>query len=594
MSYILFPAIFALSSIVLLMTGAGAPYLRKLEDLSFFMGGQWFFNHCMSVPAGFIDWIASFLTQFFYYPWLGATIFTAALIGLWALTSATFRLPRNLSPAAIVPSAMMLLFALMPGYLIYMSKTPGFIWSGVIGFSFSIAATAVFRASRRPLVRAIIIIICTFTYPLFGFYSLLGAGLCAVDEICNRQRRIWWIAITGVALAVVIPQLYFYLFESHAMLSHIYTAGIPRMAADFQPLMLTYWITIGTLIFMSALFHSGRKTTQPKSAGYISAAIFAISVISIFVCRFRDANFETMVAMDIAISDGDNSAAIRKARELKEEPTRAVEMLTHAALFHRGDAPDSMFTFPQGAAEYASPYPFLALRLSSAHSLNYLFGRLNDCYRWCMEDMVEYGYKTEYLRYMSKCALMNGEYNLARRYLRMISGSMFHSGEAEKYLRYADNPELIGNDPEMASIKPLTAYDSQLGGDSGLIEHYISSNVAALAGGPPALVELSLQFNMKQKDIAEFWPRFMLYARTHDRLPVHYQEAALLFSALENEVDWHRFAIDPEIAERFERFMTMARQNSNYSEEYNRKAFHKDFSDTYWFYYFFINDLKTT
>lgn len=40
MSYILFPAIFALSSIVLLMTGAGAPYLRKLEDLSFFMGGR--------------------------------------------------------------------------------------------------------------------------------------------------------------------------------------------------------------------------------------------------------------------------------------------------------------------------------------------------------------------------------------------------------------------------------------------------------------------------------------------------------------------------------------------------------------------------
>ena len=120
------------------------------------------------------------------------------------------------------------------------------------------------------------------------------------------------------------------------------------------------------------------------------------------------------------------------------------------------------------------------------------------------------------------------------------------------------------------------------------------AEIQALAGGPPALVELSLQFNMKQKDIAEFWPRFMLYARTHDRLPVHYQEAALLFSALENEVDWHRFAIDPEIAERFERFMTMARQNSNYSEEYNRKAFHKDFSDTYWFYYFFINDLKTT
>ena len=255
------------------------------------------------------------------------------------------------------------------------------------------------------------------------------------------------------------------------MLSHIYTAGIPRMAARLSTLnayILDY--NRHTDIYVRIVPQRKKSDSTKIRRIYFSCHICHIRHIDICMpvprCQFRNHG-----------SHGYSHLRWRqlrrhqKGKRTQRGTTRAVEMLTHAALFHRGDAPDSLFTFPQGAAEYASPYPFLALRLSSARSLNYLFGRLNDCYRWCMEDMVEYGYKTEYLRYMSKCALMNGEYNLARRYLRMISGSMFHSGEAEKYLRYADNPELIGNDPEMASIKPLTAYDSQLGGDSGLIEH---------------------------------------------------------------------------------------------------------------------------
>ncbi len=114
-----------------------------------------------------------------------------------------------------------------------------------------------------------------------------------------------------------------------------------------------------------------------------------------------------------------------------------------------------------------------------------------------------------------------------------------------------------------------------------------------MEGGPRELVELSLQFNLVRKDIAGFWPRFMLYARTHDRLPRHYQEAAVLFSALEQQVDWRRFDIDPEVVRSFGAFMEMARRNSRFGDEANREAFKPVFGDTYWYYYFFIKDLKT-
>lgn len=85
----------------------------------------------------------------------------------------------------------------------------------------------------------------------------------------------------------------------------------------------------------------------------------------------------------------------------------------------------------------------------------------------------------------------------------------------------------------------------------------------------------------------------MLYARHHERLPRHYQEAAVLFSELEHKVDWRQFNIDQVTANRFARFMDMAQRYARYSNEANRETFAPEFGDTYWYYYFFVNDLKT-
>ncbi|MDE6120959.1 MAG: hypothetical protein K2F63_04140, partial [Muribaculaceae bacterium] len=216
-----------------------------------------------------------------------------------------------------------------------------------------------------------------------------------------------------------------------------------------------------------------------------------------------------------------------------------------------------------------------------------------DCYRWCMEDMVEYGPKVEYLKYMSRCAILNGEYPLARRYLRMLSRTLYHKDWARKYMAMTYDPALAEKDPELAYVRKLNAFNNHIGGDGSLIETYISTNLAALEGGPPELVEMSLQFNLVRKDINGFWPRFILYARTHERLPVHYQEAALLFSALEHKVDCSQFRIDPEVAREFNLFMEMAQKNAHLSEEHNRHVF-GPFGKTYWYYYFFTKGLKTT
>ena len=57
--------------------------------------------------------------------------------------------------------------------------------------------------------------------------------------------------------------------------------------------------------------------------------------------------------------------------------------------------------------------------------VNYHIGKLNDSYRWCMEYMVEYGMRNFYIKYMTKCALLNEEYALAEKYLNILSGNFF-------------------------------------------------------------------------------------------------------------------------------------------------------------------------
>jgi len=45
----------------------------------------------------------------------------------------------------------------------------------------------------------------------------------------------------------------------------------------------------------------------------------------------------------------------------------------------------------------------------------YHYGKINYCYRWCMEDMMMNGMKIDNLKYFVKSCLLNGEIALAKK-----------------------------------------------------------------------------------------------------------------------------------------------------------------------------------
>jgi hypothetical protein len=297
--------------------------------------------------------------------------------------------------------------------------------------------------------------------------------------------------------------------------------------------------------------------------------------------------------MTKAIENNDWEKVISIGKKQQEKPTRLIIMCYNLALNKLGQAGDRMFAMDNTSVLQDTRRQNLVLMHTGAKPLYFQYGKINFCYRWCMENTVEYGMSVQNLKYMVKCAIMNEEWALAQKYNNVLKQTLFHKGYADKQQKYIDNHQLPAEDAEMKAIRPLMAYQNLPDGDGNKLEMYILNSFAYMEGGTPEIVELSLQCNLILKNIERFWPRFFLYARTHERVPVHYQEAAILYAYLEGKIDASRLPLDREIVDKFNRMVAMSKQYANMPEEYNRKAFKPQFGDTFWYYYFFVKDIKT-
>ena len=159
---------------------------------------------------------------------------------------------------------------------------------------------------------------------------------------------------------------------------------------------------------------------------------------------------------------------------------------------------------------------------------------------------------------------------------------------------------MIAKDREMASILPLYQFEDQLDGDNTLVEIYLLNYFAHTYSdlNTPMFDEASLMCALTLKDIQTFWNCFFRYANSHktDRMPTHYQEAALLYGNLEKTVDISKMPFDKSVKMRFQDFMRFAQKHAVENVERDpeaKKLFYERFGNTFWYFYFFIRDVKS-
>ena len=108
----------------ILLPVMNADYLYTIQDLNVFISGHTFMMETVQYEGGWFCWVARYLTQFFYYPWLGSTILILFWVAIYWVTISMFDIKNKWCFLALVIPAILLYHLLDYGYWIYYAKLP--------------------------------------------------------------------------------------------------------------------------------------------------------------------------------------------------------------------------------------------------------------------------------------------------------------------------------------------------------------------------------------------------------------------------------------------------------------------------------------
>ncbi len=571
------------------------PFLIETAALTPFYMTTSFIADMMSMPCGFVGYIASMMQSCFAMPWLGALLLTLLLVALAESMRRVFKVSAAWSVLCLVPSFMLILNYTEVGYMLWLVKTPALAFTMPLGMLISIGLTATAMVFHKLWIKLVLIVLyATVGYWLFGLFGLLACLFVVLPIITEAIRTRQWkhlsIILGILLLALVLPRVMYGQGLFTMRVQDIYVAGLPDYIWNDAERYLYYPALVAIafcLLLSTTLF------TQKNIVCLIVSLIgMIVAAICLFNYTYRDSNFFDTLEQKQALEQGDYERVLDIARTAETPPTRIQVMLTREALWQTGQAGDKIFAYSDGDTPCNSPRQFQYMRLLCGRLFYYLEGKVNYAYRWCMEDMVEYGRRPDYLCYMVKCALINGEWKLADKYLEALDNTIWYKDFVTKYRTYVTDHSLVSKDKEMAAIKPLLRYNDVLDGDGGMIELFILNSYAYSTGGSREIVERALMNSLIIKNLDNFWYRFMaLLPGWNGHIPVHFQEAALMVAQLQGGVDTSKLPIDNAIRERFAQLVEKSGQNGdNASNAYMLKP---EFGDTYWYYYFFVEGLKT-
>ena len=572
---------------LILLLGPLRPYLVETAALtSFYVDVR--IGDILGDPCGLLLYVAAGLQSCFAVPWLGALLFVSVLVALAYVVRWVFRVSDAWFGLCWVPSFALLVNFTQLGYLIYTIKQSSLAFAEPLGLMITLCLVGFwYRLKDWRWKVAFMLLVPTAGFWLFGFFGVAVVPFLGFCELVKARFKQFDNAsqgrggihfLWGVALCLtgfLLPSILQVVLQRHIdiELGHI-------SFTDDQRVLRIPWVIAFVYTSLFACFRFEGKQHW-KTA--VAAFVFVAAGVMAFHQTYLDTNFLGTLRMKHAAEAGKWEQVLQQAREEKIEPTRAQVSLTRLALFKMGRMGDELFSFPDGSAAYNTPQQNQWLRLMIGPLLYYHYGKTGFAYRWAMEDLVEYGERPAYLRYLLRVARLNGEEALAQRYEHALSRTIFYRQTSE---------DLDLSRVEAAAIRPLMNYTNQLDGDNGLVEFYLLNSFTFSEGGSREMVELSLMDGLITKNITGFWPRFMALLPTwNGHIPVHYQEAALMIAQLQGSAPTSDIPIEPAVGQRFQRLVEVSsRMGDNAS---NALALRSEYGDTFWYYYFFVEGLKT-
>lgn len=445
----------------LLFFGLAYPHhLHYQEQYQLFLFDSSYIWDVIALPGGVADLLGRFSTQFFLYAWVGATIIAILLSVIQLLTLGLANWGR-LYGLSYVPAFLLWIFLLDENALL------GGVWAVVLTLSASLAINKMADGWTRRILTAMFIPL------LFWIAGPVSIVFCIL-QIRRANHFIWNIAtmllfvLMPLVLAHCLPVLDGSLWRG--IHYYRYPTVIPTML----------WMAVLALVILLGVQGVKdecicRYKSHTPNDILLTFASFAVVAVVMAVMVWKNSNFKAEKTMkyDFMACHQQWNRILNTIDE--EKPNNQIGVtVQNLALAKQGTLLNKMFEYNQNGMlgllpdvqrDATSPMP-----TAEAY---YHLGLTNIAQRTvfeAQEAILDFQKSARCFKRLAQTNLINGDYEVARKYLMILKKTLFYSDWANETITLLGNEKAIANHPEYGTLRTFAIKNDFLFSDNATPE----------------------------------------------------------------------------------------------------------------------------
>lgn len=424
-------------------------HLHYQEQYQLFLFDSSYMWDVVALPGGVADLLGRFCTQFFLYAWVGAAIIAVLLSVVQLLTLRLVSWGRFYG-LSYVPAFLLWIFLLDENALL------GGVWAIILTLSASLAIDKMADGWTRRIISVVVI---PLLYWIAGPVSIVFCLL----QIRRANHLVWNIAtvllfiLMPLALAHCLPVLDGSLWRG--IHYHRYPTVLPTML----------WIAVLSLVvFLGVQGVKGvqevkdnclsRDNSRMKSGELLSFVSFALVAVVMGVMVWKNSNFKAEKTMkyDFMACHQQWNRILDTINE--EKPNNQIGVtVQNLALAMRGTLLNKMLEYNQNGMlgllpdvqrDATSPMP----TAEAYYQLGLTYIAQRTVYE-AQEAILDFQKSARCYKRLAQTNLINGDYEVARKYLMALKKTLFYSDWADETLALLGDEKAIAKHPEYGTLR---------------------------------------------------------------------------------------------------------------------------------------------
>ena len=411
--------------------------LTYQEQLQLFLFDGDYFCGRMAEPGGFARYVAEFLVQFYNGVAIGAAIIALLYMLVQRLTWRLMRSVNDHYALSFIPAVM----------LWYAMGDESVMLTYVVALMIAELAALAILTNIDRLGILIRLVLLAILIPLL--YWLIGPMVLLVALLMLP----WTMAVTAViyALALILLSAHFLPFP---MLRVVLGISYYRFPETMPYVLMAIPVVVLLLVLLGRKF----QMIPEDKRQWVFVGEFAVVVIAgvMLVPRGFDAKKYELIEYDYLVRVQNWNGIIAKAEKQMPDLPMSVSA-TNLALGMTNQLGDRAFDFYQRGSEGLLPRferNFATTQLTG--EIYFWLGLVNTAQRFAfeaMEAIPNYNKSARVVKRLAETNLINGQYDVARKYLQMLEKTIFYRLWAQRTKALLGDEKAINEHPLYGTMR---------------------------------------------------------------------------------------------------------------------------------------------